>query len=180
MDLANAISAIAAVASAIGGAAAAVAAFRSAGSATSALQAARESEHRAALREIASIAAAISSEVERVQATAQDLHIEYRTAEIFSGSYDHSGFKELRREVSEKAAKAADLGASASLFSGRAQTLRDAPPDDVDRVHVRLSNALVGVRAIREDLRIEHARVLAENAAERERRFSVATKQGAA
>lgn len=172
MDLAAALSAFAALVSAVGGAAAAVAAFRSAGSATAALRAAREAEKRANLREIASTAAALAVEVERVQLRTNDLLIEYRDAEIFSGSREHTGFKELRDQVNASASKATDLGSSAAPFLEGAKSLRDAPLDEIDRVQLRLSQALVNVRAIREELQGKHASVSKENFAQRERRLN--------
>lgn len=176
MDATSAINAVAAVASALGGAAAAVAAFRSAGSARIALNSASEAEHRANLREIGTTAATLAVEVERVRACERDLLIEYRDAEVFSGSHGHSGFKELRERVTEKALGAIDAGRNAALFVDGAKSLKGAPADETDRVLLELVQALVKVRAIREDLWVEQVRVEEQNAAQRERVLRVPSR----
>jgi hypothetical protein len=145
-------SAVAAVVSAIGGAFAAVAAFRSAASARDATRQAEESERRALLREVSTAAASIQAVVLGVSSRGQELLLEYRSAEVFSGSADHSALPKLRESTENLIEKARSFVEDAQLFSGGAKSLSDAPVEEVERVRTRLTENLTLVQVIREEL----------------------------
>lgn len=166
MAIGDALSILAAVVSAIGGAFAAIAAFRSAGSARAAQHAADEAERRACLRTVATIATEASVEFGRVQRRGAELRSGYQTLEVFSGSYQNSGIRECVDSVLSRIDVLAPDVTHAKLFSENNANLQHAPMTDIDRVHTRLSAALLRVRALREDLEQEHA-VLETRLAER-------------
>lgn len=145
-------SAVAAVISALGGAFAAVAAFRSADAARDAARNAQESERRGLLREVSSTAALIQAAVLGVTSRGQELLLEYRSAEVFSGSAEHLGLRQLRESTETLIEKARSFTADAQLFSGGARTLAESPIDEVERVRTRLTESLALVQVIREEL----------------------------
>lgn len=148
------VSAAAAVVSAVGGAFAALAAFRSAESARVAQQAAAAVEHRAALRQIGTTATEVLIEVERIASRGNDLKIAYQTLFTFAGRSGGSR-KNLDSAVDEKLKHASELGDYAKLFTTAAEKLDGTPPEETDRIQVRLSNTLTEIRALREDLEHE-------------------------
>ena len=135
-------SAVAAVVSAIGGAFAAVAAFRSAASAREAAHQAEESERRALLREVSTAAVSIQAVVLGVSSRGQELLLEYRSAEVFSGSAEHSALKQLRESTENLIGRARSFVEDAQLFSGGAKSLSAAPVEEVERVRTRLTETL--------------------------------------
>lgn len=145
-------SAVAAVVSALGGAFAAVAAFRSADAAREAARTAEEAERRALLREVSSSAASIQSAVLGATSRGQELLLEYRSAEIFSGSAENSGLRELQEATRTLIGKARSFTADAQLFSGGAKSLAKSPIDEVERVRTRLTESLALIQVIREEL----------------------------
>jgi hypothetical protein len=145
-------SAVAAVVSAVGGAFAAVAAFRSADAARGVARAAEESERRALLREVSSAAASILAAVLGATSRGQELLLEYRSAEVFSGSVGHSGLRQLRESTETLIEKARSFTADAQLFSGGAKSLAGSPTHEVERVRIRLTESLALVQVIREEL----------------------------
>lgn len=156
-------SAIAAVVSAVGGAYAAVAAFRSAAAAQQAAASLAASEKRALLREVSSLAATIQETVLGLSSRGKELLLEYRSAEVFSGSVGNSALLELARSTQTLIEKAESFVPDAQLFSGGAKPLCNAPPDEVERVRVRLSENLGMVRVIREELDRKHSAMAARN-----------------
>jgi hypothetical protein len=145
-------SAAAAVVSAVGGAFAAIAAFRSADAARDAARTAEESERRALLREVSNTAASIQAAVLGVTSRGQELLLEYRSAEIFSGSAEHSGLRQLREATETLTERARSFIADAQLFSGGAKSLVESPIDEVERVRTKLAESLALVQVIREEL----------------------------
>jgi hypothetical protein len=166
-DLANSISAIAAVVSAIGGAFAAVAASRSATSARVAQEASAESVRRAALREVVLTGGQVLLEVSQVKARAAEASEAYQSLATHTGQFLSSCTAAFQSKVAEKVGKAEEGAAYAKLFLPDARSLDKAPPSEIDRVQVRLTNSLAEVRAIHEDLEREHASVDTECAAYR-------------
>lgn len=81
---------------AAGGCAGAIAAFRSAGSARDAERSVEEISRRTALREVSAVASNVLLEAERVRVRSVELDTHYQAASVFSGSADHSGYRELR------------------------------------------------------------------------------------
>jgi hypothetical protein len=167
-EIANAV---ASVVAAIGGAFAAVAAFRSAASAREAAKSAKEMEHRSLLREISGAATAVRVAATGVASRGTELHVEYQAAEAFSGSFDHSSFKLLRAEAEALVSKAQSLIPNAELFSNGAKSLLQAPAEELDRVHVKLSEDLLLLHAIREELDRKYIAIAAQNAQQREARL---------
>ena len=144
-------SAVAAIISAIGGAFAAIAAFRSAASARDATRQAEDSERRALLREVSTAAASIQAVVLGVSSRGQELLLEYRSAEVFSGSAENSALLQLRKSTESLIEKARSFVEDAQLFSGGAKSLSDAPISEVERVRTRLTETLSLVQVIREE-----------------------------
>lgn len=157
---------------AAGGFAGAIAAFRSAGSARDAARSVEEISRRAALREVSAAASSVLLEAESVRLRSAELDTQYQVATAFSGSAEHSGYRELRESAAASATAAATFASDAALFTGGAKSLAQAPPDEVDRVLIRLSEALAKVRALRDELDRKHAEVSNANGAERERRLA--------
>jgi hypothetical protein len=157
---------------AAGGLAGAIAAFRSAGSARDAARSVEEISRRAALREVSAAASNVLLEAERVRLRCVELDTQYQAATVFSGSAEHTGYRELRENAAASATTAATFASDAALFTGGAKSLAQAPPDEVDRVLIRLSEGLATVRALRDELDRKHAEVSNANAAERERRLA--------
>lgn len=156
-------SVVAAVFSAVGGAFAAVAAFRSAATAGDATRQAEESERRSQLREVSTAAASIQSAVLGTSSRGQELLLAYRSAEVFSGSSDHSGFRERRDSAEKLVEKARSLAEGAQLFSGGAKSLTEAPADEVERIRTMLTENLGLVQAIREELDRMYFAIAAQN-----------------
>lgn len=156
-------SAVAAVVSAVGGAFAAVAAFRSAVSARDATRQAEESERRALLREVSTAAASVQAVVLGASSRGQELLLEYRSAEVFSGSADHSALQQLRESTEKLVEKARSLAEDAQLFSGGAKSLADAPADEIERVRTRLTESLGLVQVIREELDRKYLAMATQN-----------------
>lgn len=156
-------SAVAAVISAIGGAIAAVAAFRSAASARDATRQAEESERRALLREVSTTAASIQAVVLGVSSRGQELLLEYRTAEVFSGSAQNSALMQLRESTEKLIEQARSAVGDAQLFSGGAKSLSSAPFEDVERVRTRLTETLSLVQVIREELDRKYVDIASKN-----------------
>lgn len=163
------VSATAAVVSAIGGAFAAWAAFRSAGSARVAQQAAADSERRASLRQIATTASEVLIEAQRVESRGHDLKSAYRSLFVIAGSGGGSRQALYDTAVDEKLKEAQGLADSAKVFSSSPRSLEDAPPDEIDRVQLKLSTALTKVRALREDIEREFTSAEGQSAAFRDK-----------
>jgi hypothetical protein len=164
--------AIAAVVSAIGGCAGALAAFRSARSASEAARSTEEAVRRAALREISSTASTIGLEVARVHTRAAELDTAYQAAAVSSGSFAHSGYEELRRNASVCSERAGKFAEDAALFTAGARSLAQVPPDELDRVLLRLTESLATVRALHDEVDRKYSEVSSENAEERARRLA--------
>lgn len=162
------LSLAAAAVSAVGGAFAAWAAFRSAGSAREAQAAAARAERRAALRRVSETAGLVIVEAERIQARGPQLKLSYRSLFTLSGGANNSRLPLYLDAVDEKSKKTAALAADAKLFAGGATSLIDASLEDIDRVHIRLSDSVVTTRGIREDLEREENSVEAQCAERRE------------
>lgn len=169
MDISDVVSATAAVVSAVGGTFAAFAALRSAESARVAQQAGAAAEHRAALRQIGISATEVLIEVERFESRGKDLKTAYRTLSSFAGQSGGSRQKLYDAVVDEKLKHASKLGDYARLFTTAAARLDGTPPEETDRVQVRLTNALTEIRALREDLERELSGVEGQSATYRDR-----------
>lgn len=161
-------SSIAAVVSAGGGAFAAVAAFRSAGAAREAARSAEDTNRRAMLREVSSTAASILVAVLGAKSRATELIIEYKSAEVFSGSAGHSSLQKLSEITLELQAKAESYVADAGLFANGATQLAASPAEDIDRVLVRLSGNLQIIQTIRDELDRKYTAMASQNAQHRE------------
>lgn len=155
--------AVAAVVSAAGGAFAAIAAFRSAATARDATRQAEESERRALLREVSSAAASIQAVALGVSSRGQELLLEYRSVEVFSGSADHSGLRQLRESTEKLIEKARPLADDAQLFSGGAKSLVDASVQEIEHVRTRLTESLSLVQVIREELDRKYLAIASQN-----------------
>jgi hypothetical protein len=156
--------AVAAIVSAVGGCAAAIAAFKSAHSARDAASSANNAIHRSALREVSAAANSVVIEVTRLQAHAVELDTQYQAASMFSGSFQHSGFEELQQSASELATSASRYASDAALFTGGAKSLDSAPPEEVDRVLIRMTESMAAVRAIHDEITRKFEQVSAVNA----------------
>lgn len=163
------VSAAAAVVSAVGGALAALAAFRSAESARIAQQAAAGAEHRAALRQIGITATEVLIEAERIVSRGNDLKLAYQTLFAFAGRAGSSRQTLYDSAIDEKLQHASKLSDYAKLFTTAAGKLDSAPPEETDRVQVRLSNTLTEIRALREDLERELSGVEGQSATYRDK-----------
>jgi hypothetical protein len=161
-------SSAAAVASAVGGAFAAWAAFRSAKSAQVAQDSAERSERRVVLREVASIATEILVEVHRVSARGSELRLIYRSLATMSGMSTSSSLDVSLAAVDEKVSRAIVQSQHAELFANGATNLQHAPPDEIDRVQLRLSASLTSIRATLQDLDREYAIVEGQSAERRQ------------
>jgi DNA replicative helicase MCM subunit Mcm2 (Cdc46/Mcm family) len=160
--------AIAAVVSAVGGAFAAVAAFRSADSAREAARSAEDSNRRAMLRELSSTAASILVAVLGIKSRATELIVEYKSAEIFSGSTGHSSLQKLKENTLELQATAESFVADASLFANGATQLAKSPVEEIDRIWVRLSGNLQVLQTIRDELDRKYTAMATQNLQHRE------------
>lgn len=163
------VSAAAAVVSAVGGAFAAFAASRSAKSAQIAQEAAAAAEHRAALRQIGVTATEILIETGRITARANALKSAYRSLAILAGQYGGSRQQLWESAIDEKLKHASELSKYAKSFASTSGKLDHAPPEETDRVQVRLTNTLSETRALREDLERELFGVEGQSAAYRDK-----------
>jgi hypothetical protein len=145
-------SVIAAVVSAVGGCTAAIAAFRSADSARLTAKAAYEASRRESLREVSSLATTIETEIIAAHSVAGELNGEYTTAEILAGTTDNSNIEKMRNATNALAERVSSFSDNAKPFAKGAIVLQQAPPDEIHRVLVRLSDDLAKVRVIREEL----------------------------
>jgi hypothetical protein len=161
-------SAVAAVVAAVGGAFATVAAYKSAAAAQQAARHAEQSERRAALREVSNVAALLQATVLGVSSRGAELVLEYRSAEVFSGSAEHSGLRQMRESTEALVEKARSFVPDAQLFSGGARSLADAPFEEVERVRTKLTENLQMVQVIREELDRKYIAMAARNAQHRE------------
>jgi hypothetical protein len=162
------VSAAAAVVSAIGGAFAAWAAYRSADSARASQRAAEEAERRASLRQVAATCSEIITEAKRVETRGNQTKLAYNTLAAFSGSLGNSAISIRLNEVDAKVQRSSELATHAKLFVDGASALGQAPSDELDRVELRESSALVEVRAVREELELELSDLQAQIAQRRE------------
>lgn len=160
--------AIAAVVSAVGGAFAAIAAFRSADSAREAARSAEDSNRRARLREVSSTAASILVAVLGIKSRASELIVEYKSAEVFSGSAGNSSLQKLKENTLELQAKAESFVADASLFVNGATQLAKAPEEELDRIWIRLSRNLQVLQTIRDELDRKYTAMATQNLQHRE------------
>lgn len=156
-------SAVAAIVSAIGGAFAALAAFRSAAFAKEATLQAEESERRALIREVSKTAAEIMASSLSTSSRGQDLIVEYRTAEVFSGSAENSSIRQLQENTASLVERSRSFAEDAKTFVGGAKALALAPHDEIDRVRTRLTENLGLLRVIREELDRKYADMTARN-----------------
>lgn len=168
----EAFSATAAALSLIVAALSALAAFRSADSALAAQRFAEDAARRGALLSAARTAAEVLVEVQRIKSTAQQVNIAYDTLAVFSGSYQNSGIEQSKAKVAVLAAQAEKLGEHAHLFSEAGAKLRNAPPEEIDRVQLKLSAGQAEVVALREELEREAASIEAQNAQYRQKALS--------
>jgi hypothetical protein len=150
------VSAVAAVVSAAGGA-------------KVTQQAATAAEHRAALRQIGITATEILIEVERFASRGSGLKIAYRTLSTYAGQAGGSRQSLYDKAVDEKLKYVAELSEHAKLFANNAGKLDNSPPEETDRVQVRLSSALTEIRALREDIERELAGVEGQSATYRDK-----------
>lgn len=164
MGIPELVSAAAAVVSAIGGTLATLAAFRSAETARVTQKAAAAAEHRAALRQIGTTATEILIELKRITTRGNDLKSGYRVLFTTAGQVGSSRKNLYDASVDEKLMLASQLADYAKLFTAANTKLDSTPPEETDRVHVRLSNILTEVRALREDLERELSSVEAQSA----------------
>jgi hypothetical protein len=155
--------AIAAVVSATGGAFAAIAAFRSASSAQNSARSAEQAERRASLREVSGVAASIQAAVLGVSSRGAELLLEYQSAEVFSGSTDHSSLRQLRQSTEVLVEKARSFAPDAQLFSGGASSLAESSSEDIERVRIRLSENLELLHVIRDELDRKYIAMAAQN-----------------
>lgn len=170
------VSAAAAVVSAVGGAFAAIAAFRSADSARVAQQAAATAELRAALRQIGVTATEVLIEAERIASRGDDLKIAYRSLFIFAGQVGGSREALYDSAVDEKMKHATELSEYSKLFASNTGKLDSAPPEEIDRIQVRLSSILTEIRALREDIEREISGVEGQSATYRDKAIMGAMK----
>lgn len=163
------ISVIASVISAIGGAFAAFAALRSANSAMVAQQAVGDAEHRASLRQISATATEVLVEVARTESRGVDLKRAYQTLFSFAGRGGSTSLLQIISEIDDKLKIASESIEQASLFTAPTKSLERAPPEETDRVQMKLSNDLINVRALREDIELKLASVEGQCATYREK-----------
>jgi len=111
-------------------------------------------------------------EAQRIRSAAQQLSIAYDTLSVFSGSYQNSGIEQSKVKVAALAAQAEEVGKYANLFSDAGAKLRQAPPEEVDRIQLKLSADRAEVITLREELEREAASIEAQNAQYRQRALS--------
>lgn len=155
MSDAEIASAAAAVVSAAAAVIGVLAAQRSAKSAHLALEAMNEAELRARLRDVALAAAQIAVEFDRVKRNAERLLKLYRELAIHAGGPGGSGQKKGEVKVAQALHDAEVLRERAAAFQDGPGKLRQAPPDDVDRVIHGLTGALVRLEAINTELSVD-------------------------
>ena len=163
---------IATVVSAAGGFVAAYAAHRSAKSAHEAAASAAEESRRTSLRDLSFTAAQVVNECLSIQSIAGDLTVEYRAAEVFSGSSAHSALQGLIRATNQFASKAGEMLDDARKFTSGARSLAEAPREDIDRVAIRMGEHLLGAGLIRDELVRKLTEMNRLNADERSRRHA--------
>ena len=125
---------------------------------------------------VARTAADVLAELQRVESRSQQAKIGYDTLRAFSGSYGSSGIEESKIKVSSLQARAQELAEYAKLFLDPGAKLRDSPPEETDRVQVKLSVTLSEIAAVREELDRTAATVEAQNAQYRQRALSKVSK----
>ena len=162
--------------SAIGGCFAVAAAFRSASSARDAAKTAEDASRRNALRDVSSTATLIAHECIAIRSRVSELNSEYQTAEVFSGSTEHSALQSLSATTAELAKRTIAISADAELFTAGAKALLEAPPGEVDRVAVRMSEHLATTRTIREEIERKYITMFALNSEQRSRRLGGSLK----
>lgn len=166
------ISVTAAVAGLVVAALSALAAFRSADSARSAQRSADETARRLQLFNISRAATDVLLELEHVVARSEQALIAYDTLGIFSGSYKNSGIEEHKSKIQARLQRARDIATHTALFVDSGAKLAEAPPDELDRVYLRVSVAHREITAIRKELDREVASTEAQNAQYRDRSLS--------
>ena len=154
----------------------ALAAFRSADSSRAAQRSAEEAARRNALLTVARTAADVLAELQRVKSRSQQAKIGYDTLRAFSGSYEHTGIEEAKTKVSSLQARAQEPAGYAKLWADPGAKLRDTPPEETDRVQLKLSAYLSDIAAVREELDLTVASVEAQNAPYRQRALSKLSK----
>jgi hypothetical protein len=152
MITAELVSAAAAVLSAAASVFSIRAAFRSADSAHAAQRSADEVARRNALLTVARTAADVLAEFQRVESRSKEATRGYDTLGAFSCSYEHTGINEAKTNVASLQARAQELAEYAKLWTDPAAKLRDTPPEEIDRVQLKLSAQLSEITAVREEL----------------------------
>jgi hypothetical protein len=150
-------------------------AFRSADSARAAQRSADEAARRNALLTIARTAADVLAELQRVESRSKEATRGYDTLLVFSGSYEHTGIDEAKTKVSSLQARAQERAEYAKLWTDPGAKLRDTPPEEIDRVQLKLTAILSEIAAVREELDRTVASVEAQNAPYRQRALSKGT-----
>jgi hypothetical protein len=120
------------------------------------------------LREVSTVAASILGAVLGVKSRADELILEYKSAEVFSGSRANSSLLKLQENTLELLAKADSFVADAGLFANGATQLAASPAEEIDRVFVRLSGNLQLIQTIRDELDRKYAAMSSQNAQHRE------------
>lgn len=163
LSLTEILSLVATVGSAVAGGYAARAAFLSAGSARKAQDAADAAERRASLRELANAAGGVLVEEKRIYALANEVKRAYRASATLSGASGGSRLNHYLEAADEKLAGARALADDAKLFADGARNLEQSPPEEIDRVLLRQTNALRKVQTLRDDLEREHLSLEAQH-----------------
>lgn len=171
-DTTEVVSAAAAVIGLVVGALSTLAAFRAADSARSAQRAADEAAHRVDLFTISRTASDVLVELQRIVVRSQDAKGAYQTLAVFSGSYQNSGIEQAKSNVETQSRRAHELAEQARLFIDGDSKLRGAPPEEIDRVQLRLAANLSEIVAIREELERTLASAEATNAQYRAKAIS--------
>lgn len=162
MSSAEFASAVAAVVSAVAGVIGVLAAQQSAKSAQLALEAMTEAERRERLREVALAAAQIPVEFDRLKSTAERLLRLHRELAIHANGLGGTPQKKGEDRIARALEDAKPNADRATPFKDGPGNLRQAPPDDVDRVVHGLTGALVRLQAIHAELGLDAASVEAQ------------------
>ncbi|SFX54675.1 hypothetical protein [Marinospirillum alkaliphilum] len=163
------ISAIAAILSAIGGGIACIAAFRSAKHAKDTFDAGELSEKRLLLRQLSITAHEVAVEVDRIKWVAQGLHISYKTLFTFAGQFNSSRQQMYERDIDAKMREADNLLEKAKPFTNFQDSLLNGPLEEIASREVKIAQALLRARIIREKLEGEQRSVEVQNQANQER-----------
>lgn len=166
------IAASAAVIGLVVSALSALAAFRSADSARSAQASAERADRRLRIFDISRTSADTRIELLRVEARAEQAQIGYDTLGVFSGSFENSGIEESKVRVARKRKLAEEHLARVSKFSDANSKLADATDQELDRICLIVTTCCAEVRALREELDGEVARIDGQTAPYRNRRIS--------